>query len=190
MRNASEPSVALVLQPEDPVSFRLVRTTPVGALRPSRTVPNWVREAVAPQNVQRPAACSGSAERIHWKTGVMGGVLTDPGFWQAVAVASITVAGAVGATRPALKDLGLKRRLETTSLFEQLVRRANNAGSLGLGLSEQVAAIYLIGTFGRDEKHLRDAARATLLGMGLQFGSGPSADVIREAAESALKLIP
>ena len=115
-------------------------------------------------------------------------VLSNPGFWQAIAVALITVAGALWATRPALRDFGLKRRLETTTLFEQLVKRANNAGSLGLGLSEQVAAIYLIGSFGRDEKHLRDAARATLEGM-LTQQFGHSRDVIHEAARGALALI-
>jgi len=120
----------------------------------------------------------------------MGNVLADPGFWQAVAVALITVVGAIGATRPALRDFGLKRRLETTALFEELVKRANNAGALGLGLSPQVAAICLTGSFGRDEKHLRDAARATLQGMRHQFKGADSEMVIREAVEGALKLIP
>lgn len=79
----------------------------------------------------------------------------------AVLVALIAVLGAYFSARAAFADVTLKRRLETAQRFTDLAKVANNVDGQQ-GAYEQVAAIWLLGSFGRDEKHLRESARATL----------------------------
>jgi hypothetical protein len=78
-----------------------------------------------------------------------------------VAVALIAVLGTYFTARAALADVVLKRRLETAKRFTELAEVASNVGA-GKGLYEQIAAIELLASFGRDEPHLREAARAVL----------------------------
>jgi hypothetical protein len=78
-----------------------------------------------------------------------------------VLVALIAAVAAYLSARAAFADVTLKRRLETAQRFTDLAKVANNVDGRG-GAYEQIAAIWLLGSFGRDERHLRDAARGTL----------------------------
>jgi len=115
------------------------------------------------------------------------------GFWTPVTVALIAVIGAFRTARPALEDIGLKRRLETAQRFGELAERASNLG-VNKGQSGQIAAIYLLGSFGRDEKHLREAAKATLKDI-IQWSSAQivppaTSSPVLSAATAALQMIP
>jgi len=79
----------------------------------------------------------------------------------AVAVAIIAVIGTYWTARAAFADVTLKRRLETAKRFTELAEVANNVSG-GRGLYEQIAAVELLASFGKDEPHLRGAARAVL----------------------------
>lgn len=104
----------------------------------------------------------------------------------AVAVALIAVLGAYFTARAAFADVTLKRRLETAKRFAELAGVVNNLSG-GVGVYEQVAAIELLASFGRDEPHLRSAARATLARMA---ASGAGASEITNAATAALARVP
>ncbi|MEU4455269.1 hypothetical protein AB0F44_28325 [Nocardioides sp. NPDC023903] len=78
-----------------------------------------------------------------------------------VVVAIVAVCGVYFTARAALADVTLKRRLETAKRFTELAAVANNLDGKQ-GLYSQIAALELLASFGRDEEHLREAARAVL----------------------------
>ena len=109
-----------------------------------------------------------------------------------VLVAAIAVLGAFSSARAAFADVTLKRRLDTAQRFTELAKVANNKTGQE-GAYEQVAAIWLMGSFGRDEKHLRDAARGTLDSIAAWDQAAPTATKITRvttAATGAKALIP
>jgi len=53
--------------------------------------------------------------------------LNTAGFWTPVAVALVAVFGTRMTARPALKDIGLKRRLDAAKRFTELAERSGNA---------------------------------------------------------------
>lgn len=108
-----------------------------------------------------------------------------------VLVALIAVIGTYVTARAALADVTLKRRLETAKRFTELAEVANNISG-GRGLYEMTAAIALLGQFGRDESHLRSAARAVLQQVqGLGQAQGTTTQVkVAAAATAALARLP
>ncbi|MCR6032855.1 hypothetical protein GGQ22_15630 [Nocardioides sp. zg-579] len=107
-----------------------------------------------------------------------------------VAIALIAVIGAYVTARAALADIALKRRLETAKRFTELAEVANNRTG-NRGLYEMTAAIALIGQFGRDEPHLRSAARAVLKqiqGIGQAQSATASVKVATAAGEELQRL--
>jgi hypothetical protein len=108
----------------------------------------------------------------------------------AVAVALIAVIGAFATARAALADITLKRRLETAKRFTDLAEIANNLDGKR-GLYEIIAAIALLGEFGRDEPHLRSAARAVLQQIQTRGTAQPGGAVkVSTAAGHALNRLP
>lgn len=110
----------------------------------------------------------------------------------AVAIAVVAALGAIGTARAAVADVALKRRLETARRFTELAEVANNTKG-GTGLYEQIAAVALLASFGRDEPHLRAASRAVLdlvqgLGQATAATTGPSK--VAAAAAAARRRVP
>lgn len=102
-----------------------------------------------------------------------------------IVIALIAAAGVYLTARPALADIGLKRRLETAKRFTELVQTAHKGTESGvLG---QVSSIWLVASFGRDERHLREPARETLKAMQSAF---PEGSEVTDAATEALKMLP
>lgn len=103
--------------------------------------------------------CSSYAHRVTWSEFLEKLLIavTTP----AVLVALIASVAAIMTARAAFAGVSLKRRLETAQRFTELAEIANNRKQ-DQGVYQQVAAIWLMGSFGRDEKHLREAAKATL----------------------------
>jgi len=101
-----------------------------------------------------------------------------------IVIALIATVGLYLTARPALADIGLKGRLDTAQRFIELVGQANKGSEVGvLG---QVASIWLIASFGRDERHLREPARETLRSMNSAFSDRR----ITDAARDAQKMLP
>lgn len=111
--------------------------------------------------------------------------------WQAlgeqsdIVIALVATAGVYLTARPALADIGLKRRLETAQRFAELVQTTNKGTDFGV--MGQVSSIWLIASFGRDERHLREPARATLKAVQSAF---PEGSKVTEAATEALEMLP
>lgn len=83
-------------------------------------------------------------------------------FWQAVAVAAIGVLGAVGTVWVSTRDLRLRRRMETMDRFLAIAATSQARGRENIGISEQVAAVHLLGELGVSERELTDAAYAAV----------------------------
>lgn len=108
--------------------------------------------------------------------------LVSPG----VAIALIAVVGTYFTARAAFADVTLKRRLETAGLFGELAGTVNNPGG-GIGTWQQIAAIELLASFGRQEPHLRSAGRSVLTHI-KDAGKGETA--VSAAAVKLLKTYP
>lgn len=83
-------------------------------------------------------------------------------FWQTVVVAAIGALGAVGTVWVSTRDLRLRRRMETMDRFLAIAATSQSRGRENIGISEQVAAINLLGELGVSEKQLTAAASAAL----------------------------
>lgn len=86
------------------------------------------------------------------------------GFWQALVVAAVPSVAAVISAWVAFRDLGLRRRLETSRQFLSLFSLAHGRpeGGRTVGVGEQIATIHLIADFAAREKVVRNAAREGL----------------------------
>jgi hypothetical protein len=111
-------------------------------------------------------------------------------FWQVLVVATIPSAAAVVSASVAFRDLGLRRRLETSKQFLSLFAAAHGRplgrdGTIGIG--EQIATIYLIGDFAVPEKFLHNAAKEGLRELTTWGANGNSQSAqVAEAAKSVL----
>jgi ABC-type branched-subunit amino acid transport system substrate-binding protein len=86
-------------------------------------------------------------------------------FWQALVIAAIPSAAAVISAFAAFRDLGMRRRLETSKQFLTLFATAHSRptdGRDGAGVGEQIATIHLIADFAKRERLVRNAAKAGL----------------------------
>ncbi|MEH3068315.1 MAG: hypothetical protein PGN15_09780 [Aeromicrobium erythreum] len=87
-------------------------------------------------------------------------------FWQLLILALIPSAAAVGAALVGFRDLGLRRRLETSKQFVSLFATAHGRPieerPHPVGVGEQVATIHLIADFAMKEPVLVNAAVAGL----------------------------
>lgn len=109
-------------------------------------------------------------------------------FLQTLVIAGVPTLGAVVAASVALRDLGLRRRLETSRQFLSLFANANGRPTDGrdeVGVPEQVATVHLIADFARREADLYYAAHAGLKQL-VGWGAHPSGAPVAEAAKSAL----
>ena len=85
-------------------------------------------------------------------------------FWQALVIALVPSVAAVITALVAFRDLGLRRRLETSRQFLALFSLAHGRLDSGrrVGIGEQVATIHLIADFAVKEKVVLNAAREGL----------------------------
>jgi hypothetical protein len=85
-------------------------------------------------------------------------------FWQALLLALVPSVAAIITAMVAFRDLGLRRRLETSRQFLALFSLAHGRLDSGrtVGVGEQVATIHLIADFALREKVVRNAAREGL----------------------------
>ncbi|MEU0265754.1 hypothetical protein [Nocardioides sp. NPDC006303] len=86
-------------------------------------------------------------------------------FWQVLVIAAVPSAAAVLTAALGFRDLGMRRRLETSKQFLSLFATAHGRpidGRDGVGVGEQVATIHLIADFAASESLLRNAAREGL----------------------------
>ena len=85
-------------------------------------------------------------------------------FWQALVVALIPSLAAIITATVAFRDLGLRRRLETSQQFLSLFALAHGRLDSGraVGVGEQIATVHLIADFAAQEKVVRNAAREGL----------------------------
>lgn len=109
-------------------------------------------------------------------------------FWQAIVVALIPSIAAVIAAFVTFRDYRLRHRLETSKQFLTLFAAAHGrpAGREVIGIGEQVATVHLIADFAKDEKVLRNAARAGLTELSSWSGTDQHGK-IAEAAKVALE---
>lgn len=86
-------------------------------------------------------------------------------FWQTLIITAIPTGAAVITAIVGIRDLGVRRRLETSKQFLTLFALAHGRpidGRDGVGVGEQVATVQLIADFARREKLLRGAASGGL----------------------------
>lgn len=85
-------------------------------------------------------------------------------FWQALLIAVVPSVAAVVTALVAFRDLGLRRRLETSTQFLSLFSLAHGRLDSGraVGVGEQIATVHLIADFAVGEKTVRNAAREGL----------------------------
>lgn len=86
-------------------------------------------------------------------------------FVQALVIAAVPSVAAIVTAWVAFRDLGLRRRLETSQKFLTFFATAHGRptdGRDGVGAGEQVATVHLIADFAIREKLVREAARAGL----------------------------
>jgi hypothetical protein len=111
-------------------------------------------------------------------------------FWQTLIIAAIPSTALLVGFAQATRDLALRRRLEGTDRFLEIAAVANSQprdGRESNGLSEQVAAIELLASFGRSDDHLREPARAALQ-LAIEWpGEGPHVERIRWQGAHALE---
>jgi hypothetical protein len=83
-------------------------------------------------------------------------------------LSALLAGGLLAATATVLasfRELRLKRLIDATTLFMSVTATAHGRrppSNESVGLGEQVAALYLVGVLGRENKHLRVAAREFL----------------------------
>lgn len=86
-------------------------------------------------------------------------------FWQALIIAAVPSLAAVLTAALGFRDLGMRRRLETSKQFLNLFATAHGRpvdGRDGTGVGEQIATVHLIADFAASEKLVRNAAREGL----------------------------
>ncbi|WP_458115151.1 hypothetical protein [Arthrobacter sp. D2-10] len=86
-------------------------------------------------------------------------------FWQVLVVTLIGSGAAVLTAALGFRDLGMRRRLETSKQFVSLFAAAHGRpsdGRDGVGVGEQIATIHLIADFAVKEDVLKNAAREGL----------------------------
>lgn len=121
-------------------------------------------------------------------------------FWQALVVVLVPSVAAVLTAVLGFRDLGMRRRFETSKQFLNLFATAHGRpvdGRDSVGFSEQVATIYLIADFAASETLLVNAAREGLKDFAAwdQEVDGPTESIlpsvsqrkIAQAARDALK---
>lgn len=100
------------------------------------------------------------------------------GTLQPILVAIVATGGVVATAWASTRDLALRRRLDSTDKFLEIVMLAHGKADLSrevVSTSEQIAAIHLLVDFTESESHLSNAARAVLWELAATFGTGPSA---------------
>lgn len=110
-------------------------------------------------------------------------------FWQAVVVAVIPSAAALGTAFIGFRDLGMRRKLESSKQFLSLFATAHARPADGrnkIGLGEQIATIHLIADFAKKDRLLKNAAVE-----GLRYFStwDTEADGYREISDAAKKAL-
>ncbi|WP_205471327.1 hypothetical protein [Nocardioides sp. SYSU D00038] len=127
-------------------------------------------------------------------------------FWQALVVAAVPSVAAVLTAFLGFRDLGLRRRLETSKQFLNLFATAHGRpvdGRDGVGVGEQVATLHLIADFASKESLVRNAAieglrHFTTWGTGVEvraedlvagLGNSMPEDAAIEAAAQAVELL-
>ena len=125
-------------------------------------------------------------------------------FWQAVIVATIPSLAALPAAWIGLRDLRLRRRIETSNQFLRMIAIAHDHpadGRTHTAIFEQIAAVHLIADLAAQEPVLRNAALADSRGLAEwtatessvhSIADGPSREqvfkrTLGEAAQSALQ---
>lgn len=106
-------------------------------------------------------------------------------FWQSLIIAAVPSLAAVGTAFLGFRDLGTRRKLETSKQFLSLFATAHGRPTDGrdhVGVGEQVASIHLIADFAASETVLRNAARE-----GLEYLRAWDNAKIAQAAETALR---
>ena len=86
-------------------------------------------------------------------------------FWQALIIAGIPSVAAVLTAALGFRDLGMRRRLETSRQFLNLFALAHGRpvdGRDRVGLGEQIATVHLIADFAKKEQLVRNAAKEGL----------------------------
>jgi hypothetical protein len=112
-------------------------------------------------------------------------------FWQALILAVIASAAAVATAWLGFRDLGVRRRLESSKQFLNLFATAHGRpvdGRDGVGVGEQIATIHLIADFAAKEDMLKNAAREGLEEFAT-WGSGLDAS-IEEVLPALLASLP
>ncbi|MFD1860715.1 hypothetical protein EHW97_11265 [Aeromicrobium camelliae] len=100
-------------------------------------------------------------------------------FWQALIIAVIPSIAAVASARLGFRDLGVRRRLDTSRQFLDLFATAHGRptdGREAVGVGEQVATVHLIADFAAEEDMLKNAAREGLKELAT-WGSGLDASI-------------
>lgn len=118
----------------------------------------------------------------------MTGALTfSSAFAPLVSTLGVVVA-AVLVARSASKDLAVKRQLESTERFLELIAVAHGRprdGRERVGISEQVAAVHLVAEFGAEHSWLRGAATESLVSFPTWLPEGNV--VLYQAVEAGLR---
>jgi hypothetical protein len=94
--------------------------------------------------------------------------VSDVNFWQAMIIATIPSFAAVLTAWIGLRDLKLRRRLETSKQFMSLIATAHGHppdGRAKTAIFEQIAVVHLIADLALHERFLRNAAVADLRGL-------------------------
>ena len=114
-------------------------------------------------------------------------------FWQALVVALVPTAGVLLSVFVSTRDLDLRRKLESTDKFFDIVMLSNarSREREHVGTAEQVAAVHLLADFGKTEDHLKNASRAALeeLHESLVDNPSPVAERIRDHVNVAIARI-
>lgn len=107
-------------------------------------------------------------------------------FWQALILAAVPSVAAVATALIGFRDLGLRRKLQTSEQFLVLFTVAHGRPNDGraVGITEQVAALHLIADFAKKEPLLMNAARAGLE----HFATWENADISGAATEAVKRL--
>lgn len=111
-------------------------------------------------------------------------------FWQTLVIAFIPTLGVAATVYSSTRDFAVRRRLDGTDKFFEIVMLAHGRSKdrPGVGTAEQIAAIHLLGDFGKSERHLKNAARAALQEIG-RYTEGVPEDqhlLVNNAVKEAL----
>jgi hypothetical protein len=107
-----------------------------------------------------------------------------------IAVAAIASGGAfltaLATAAQAFRKLALRRQIDSSKRFVDLVSRLNNTTGTGdVGMGAQILAAWLIAEFGRHNRFLRKAAKETLKGSLSDFDK-PEHQRLHDAIQNAL----